>query len=67
MKEKQKDNWYGVYDCFKKQLVYIYKDEISAINQIRRGATNWKLVLVECNYDITQIAEINCKCCCNCS
>lgn len=61
----QKDKkWWGVYDTIRKEVVYIYKDEVSACNQIRRGASNWVLVNITINYDPKNTISVHCKCGC---
>jgi len=63
MKEIIIKKW-GVYDIIRKCLVYVYDDEIAAINQIQRGATNWLLVDVQCKFNPKKAIKVNCSCKC---
>lgn len=54
--------WYGVYDQMTEELIYLYKDQISAINQARRGTSKWVLVKVELGFDSLDYAIVhNCR------
>jgi hypothetical protein len=64
MNKAKQEKWWGVYDTIRKEVVYIYKDEISACNQIRRGASNWTLVDLSIVYDPKKAIAIHCKCDC---
>lgn len=59
----EKETWFGVYDKLTKKIIYLYKDQISAINQAKRGTQDWVIVIVECIYDTNKSSKVHC--CCN--
>ena len=56
------EEWFGVWDKLEEKIIYIYKDQLSAINQARRGTNNWVIIKVRCSFDPETFSKVNCCC-----
>ncbi len=59
----REEEWFGVWDKLEEKIIYIYKDQLSAINQARRGTNNWVIIKVRCSFDPETFSKVNCCYC----